>query len=97
MKDWYCGDDDDGGVHYNGGIVTSLFLRYADKTSVDNARSIWNVLTRDKTYLSPFTDVRGLREAFLHAIDDTLGPTRPRALEALDEVGLTPSSSIPTC
>jgi hypothetical protein len=55
------------------------------------------VLTRDKTYLSPFTDVRGLREAFLHAIDDTLGPTRPRALEALDEVGLTPSSSIPTC
>jgi hypothetical protein len=40
------GDDDDGGVHCNGGIVTSLFLRYADKTSVDNARSIWNVLTR---------------------------------------------------
>ena len=43
----------------------------------------------------PFTDVRGLREAFLRAVDDTLGPTRPRALEALNEVGLTPSSSIP--
>ena len=94
MSSYYCGNADEGGVHYNSGIIARLLVRYADRTKVDNARSIWNVLSWDKTYLSPFTDVPTFRDAFLRAVDDTLPSTRTQALQALQEVGLTASSTI---
>ncbi len=87
----YTGQEDNGGVHINSGIVNHAFYRFAQKQNRSVAEQVfYRALS---TYLTRSSDFDELRFAVVQSALDLYGAnTAGDAREAFDEVGITDES-----
>ena len=92
ISEYYCGNEDDGGVHWNSTILTKAFVEYFDRVGYDAARGMWNVMYHDG--VTPFTSVTKFFSSFI-AIASTQAGTRQAAIDAFKTVGLDATKPTP--
>ena len=83
----YTGEEDNGGVHINSGILNFAYYKYATATSKEEAEQVYyHALTHYLTATSRFTD---LRLAIIRSARELYGEKNAAcAAKAFDEVGI---------
>lgn len=83
----YTGEEDNGGVHANSGILNFAYYKYATATSKEEAEQVYyHALTHYLTATSRFTD---LRLAIIRSARELYGEENAAyAAKAFDEVGI---------
>ena len=86
-SEMYTGEEDNGGVHINSGILNFAYYKYATATSKEEAEQVYyHALTHYLTATSRFTD---LRLAIIRSARELYGEKNAAcAAKAFDEVGI---------
>jgi bacillolysin len=94
MGEYYAGDEDNGGVHINSGIVNFAFYKYATAITKDKAELVYyRTLTKYLTRFSKFID---LRLGVIKAATELYGASSAEvtaARTAFDAVGILDNTS----